>query len=95
LSALMNLDLTDDAGNEFHVTLTMRTVLRWEQTYPGRSLAQFSTGQVDVQSLYELAFLGFKKSTGYGDSLEVFSDLYDVTPVADSAVVPTPTVPAV
>jgi hypothetical protein len=93
LSALMNLDISDDNGNEFHVPVTMRTVLRWEQTFTGRSLAQFSEGSVTAQLFYELAYLGFQKSSGYADTLDAFSATYDVTPVED-AVAPTPTVPA-
>lgn len=95
MSALMQLDLSDDAGNETRVPVTMRTVLRWEQTFPGRSMAQFSEGTVKAQYLYELAFLGYKKSNGYGESFEVFSDNFDVTPVAEVVATPTPTVPAV
>lgn len=95
MSALMQLDVSDDADLTVRVPVTMRTVLKWEQGFPNRSMAQFSEGTVKATYLYELAFLGFQKATGYANTFEVFSDSYDVTPVAVEVPVPLPTVPAV
>jgi len=94
LSALMSLTLSDDNGNDVTVPVTMRTVLRWEQTFNG-TFAEFGGGQVKAQWIYELGFLAYKKESGYANSFEAFCDSYDVTPVDEAGVVPTPTVPAV
>lgn len=84
MSALFTVTLSDDNGNDVDIPVQMRTVLKWEQTYPGRSAAQLDEHNLKISHVYELAYLAAQKAGQFVGSFDDFADLYDVTPVEES-----------
>lgn len=75
MAALITASVSDDSGNSFDVLVGSRSLLRWEQAYPGRSMSKLNGS---MRLMYELIYVASKSQIPEGLTLGEFGDRYDI-----------------
>jgi hypothetical protein len=97
MPAITRLRVEPDNGATYEIDITMRDVVQWETTFPGRALGQLNTiAGLSARDMYELAWTAAKR-TGipvpadfgeYKSQFEVGSAAWKVAPAPVDAEAP-------
>jgi hypothetical protein len=63
MPAITRLRVETDNGATYEIDITMRDVVQWETTFPGRALGQLNTiAGLSARDMYELAWTAAKRT---------------------------------
>lgn len=84
MARVTRLYVEPDGGEPYIADISMRTVMRWETTFPARSLTDLSSkSSLSARDMYELAYMDAKqRNIPVADK---FQDFVKVTEVQSAA----------